>query len=491
MVELLLLMSVMELQLGQVMHQLQLPLYQLLSETDVTFVVVDSCGNPAMTTASFIVEDTSDPVITTPASNINVGCNSESTLLNWVANHGNAVATDACSTTLNWGDDFEGEEFPYPDCTTTGTVVFDVTDECGFTTITSADYTITDNQAPTITTPASDAFSECDLDTSSNLVDWLAWLDDNGGARATDVCSSVNWSDNSDQPPEPGCNNPMTVTFTADDGCGNSVPTTARFIIRDTTDPTFVDLPEDASVDCGENAGTAFADFLANFAGATGTDTCTEANIRIIGSPVLLRPTTGCSRDTPVTMEVFDECNNVSPRETAIFTVTDNDAPVISPGASDESIECTSTLNNDYRAWITSNGGASATDGCTSVTRTNDGESAVAPDCSLSEEVVFIATDVCGLFAMTTATFSAVDTEGPTLTTPASDLTVQCNPDTHNVEYTNWLNSRAGARAVDACTAVVWDNDSEGLTGDICLLDETVTFTGCDLCSNCVETTAT
>ena len=78
----------------------------------------------------------------------------------WLAGHGGANATDACSA-VTWSDDFValGEG-----CAATGTVSvwFVATDACGNADSTEASFTIEDTLAPTITVMASDTSAECD-----------------------------------------------------------------------------------------------------------------------------------------------------------------------------------------------------------------------------------------------------------------------------------------------------------------------------------------
>ncbi len=60
---------------------------------------------------------------------------------------------------------------------------------------TTATFTIEDTQGPTISTDASDETVECDG--AGNAAALSAWLANNGGAVASDVCSgTVTWSNN-------------------------------------------------------------------------------------------------------------------------------------------------------------------------------------------------------------------------------------------------------------------------------------------------------
>src|SRR5690606_5131832 len=111
-------------------------------------------------------------------------------------------------------------------------------------------FTIEDTIAPTISISASDLTVECDG--NGNLTQLNAWLAANGGASASDSCSSVTWSnDFSSVSNECGATGSVTVTFTATDECGNTETTTATFTIEDTTAPYFIsELPQNITVSC-------------------------------------------------------------------------------------------------------------------------------------------------------------------------------------------------------------------------------------------------
>ena len=92
---------------------------------------------------------------------------------------------------------------------------------------------------------------ECDGQGNTQaLNDWLA---NNGGASASDSCSTnLTWTNNftalSD---ECGNTGSATVTFTATDECGNSASATATFTIEDTTAPTILgDFETVINVNC-------------------------------------------------------------------------------------------------------------------------------------------------------------------------------------------------------------------------------------------------
>ena len=158
---------------------------------------------------------------------------------------GGASAADNCSS-VTWTNDFSELS---DECGNTGsaTVTFTATDECGNQSTTTATFAIVDTTGPTIDTDAADITIECSG--GGNNGEIQDWLDNNGGASASDNCSSVTWT-NDYNGAASDCSAPVVVTFTATDECGNSVTTTASYAIQDTTAPTIDVEAADLTVEC-------------------------------------------------------------------------------------------------------------------------------------------------------------------------------------------------------------------------------------------------
>merc|ERR1711879_143736 len=110
--------------------------------------------------------------------------------------------------------------------------------------------------------------------------------------------------------------------------------------------------------------------------------------------------------------------------------------------------------------------------------------------CTESVEVTFIATDNCGSYAQTNATFTMSDTTGPTIVVEPSDFTVPCGPNTKE-EVTNYLQDKGGARFVDNCTDPQSLSYSTAFHGISCGESEVVTFAASDQCGNINSASAT
>ena len=136
--------------------------------------------------------------------------------------------------------DWDGSSIPvYNDytsftqaCGSEVTVTFTATDDCGNASTVTGTITITDTSSPVVDGEAQDEFAECDGGDPSQNPAFLSWLNNNGGATASDVCDpDLTWSSNAGTQAWSGnsCSQTKTVTFIVTDDCGNSSITTADF----------------------------------------------------------------------------------------------------------------------------------------------------------------------------------------------------------------------------------------------------------------------
>ena len=175
------------------------------------------------------------------------GNGNESQLQAWLNNNGGATASDACGD-VRFENNFNGLS---DDCGATGstTVTFTAIDDCGNESTTTATFTIEDTTNPSIDVSASDMTVECDG--NGNQSQLQAWLDNNGGTQASDVCSGVTFvNDFTSVSNECGETGSTTVTFTVIDDCGNESSSTATFTIEDTTIPVITCNPDDLQIEC-------------------------------------------------------------------------------------------------------------------------------------------------------------------------------------------------------------------------------------------------
>jgi len=156
-------------------------------------------------------------------------------------------------------------------------------------------------------------------------------------------------------------------------------------------------------------------------------------------------------------------------------------------------VECgnpnnTLLLNN----WLSSHGGATASDGCSNVTWTYDAHpSTNGCGVTLSTLVVFTATDDCGNSTTTAAIFAVEDRIAPAIIIPAQDISVSCGGVDPQVLLESWLNIQGGAMAFDDCGNMSWTNNYSALSDDCGPTGSAlVTFTVTDDCGNVTTTAA-
>jgi len=464
----------------------------------VTFTARDDCGNTATATSTFSVVDSQPPVINPQASNSAVECSTggvQTALQAWINSRGGAQATDNCATNANqltWTNNWDGVTVPQG-CAGALTVIFTVTDPCNNVQTTQAQFSVSDTTPPVISRQASPASAQCDNGGGAVPNAYSAWLSSNGGAQASDACSSFTWSNDASGVPASECDGSgLVVTFTATDDCnGLFVSTTSTFSVVDNIPPTFETPPSDTTVDCASgNVQAAYDSWLASFGNAVAVDNCGEPTIEHDGPA---SPTLGCSTPTPVRFTAVDLCGLRSAPRTASFIVSDNTAPQITTAATPLSLQCDGSNQQSYQDWLNAHGNAVATDSCGAVIWSHNGPATLVLACTTRQDVTFTARDPCGLTVTTTATVSINDAIPPTITSPAMDSTVECSA-TSQTGFQQWLSSRGGAQATDNCGGVSWTNnwnDANWQTSQNgCVRTAPVTFTVADACGNQITTAA-
>jgi gliding motility-associated-like protein len=282
---------------------------------------------------TILINDTTDPIISVQAADLTVQCDGNGNIADlntWLAANGGASASDVCSS-VTWSNDFSSVS---DGCGASGsvTVIFTATDDCGNETTTSATFTIQDNTDPIISVQAADLTVQCDG--NGNIADLNTWLAANGGASASDVCSSVTWSnDFSSVSDGCGASGSVTVIFTATDDCGNETTTSATFTIQDNTDPIFTsDLPNDILVSC---------DAIPDPITISTSDNC-DNDVDISISDQIIRDEESCAGNYSIsrTWTITDDCGN-SNSYTQTITVYDTAPPVLSTPLDEElSVSC-------------------------------------------------------------------------------------------------------------------------------------------------------
>ncbi|MBK9355884.1 MAG: choice-of-anchor L domain-containing protein [Bacteroidales bacterium] len=436
-----------------------------------SWTATDDCGNSTVASQVITVKDTKAPHVEVPASNLTVECDGSGNTADlnaWLSSNGGAIVTDNCGE-ISWSNNFASLS---DNCGLTGsaTVVFTATDECGNVKTTSATFTIVDSNAPVFTTVPSDLTVECDGNgNTAALENWL------NNPAASDLCGMVTITNNFQSLSDLcGLTGSALVTWTATDECGNSATTSATFAIADATGPVFTFVPANMTRECSgvPAPGT-----------PTAVDNC-SSNVTIVYNGQV-RTDGNCPNNYTLTRSwtATDDCGN-STVASQVITVKDTKAPHVAVPAANLTVECDGSGNTaDLNTWLSSNGGAIATDNCGQVSWSNNFAS-LSDNCGLtgSATVIFTASDECGNRKTTSATFTIVDTNVPEFTTTPSDLTVECDGNGNTAALENWLNNVA---ASDLCGMVTITNNFQSLS-DLCGLTGSalVTWTATDECGN-------
>ena len=382
-----------------------------------TYQAVDDCGNAITIQQIINVYDSVAPALT-------LDCPSDTTLYLDAAcmvdtttssvGMATTVVTDNCdnqpSVTLTYVDAVTDQCGSTYDVVRTWTAM--AKDTCNNeTTLTCVqNISVRDTLDPVLACPA-DTAVQCDG--AGNEADIQAFL---ALVSATDNCDADVTITHNYSAIDTACalTGAATVTFIAEDDCGNTDTCTATISIIDTVAPSIDMAAADSVVQC-DGAGNAadVAAWLANLGGASASESCSGVS----WSHNYTGLSDGCGETgmAEVTFYATDSCANVD-STTAVFMVVDTIAPTILNVAVDTLAECDGTGNLDQiQAWLDGHAGAAATDACSAVTWSNDYVSADhdLTACSLSIDVMFYATDACANVDSTMATFTIEDTTDP------------------------------------------------------------------------------
>ena len=450
----------------------------------VIFTATDDCDNASSTAATFTIEDTTVPDMT-EAFDQTVDCDgmgNMEALNEWLDSYGGATASDICSG-VTWSSDYEGLS---DGCGATGSaaVTFTATDDCGNVSSTTATFTIEDTTNPDITA-ASDETVECDG--MGNMDALNGWLNNNGGATASDVCSGVTWSNDFEGLSDDcGATGSSTVTFTATDDCGNASSVSATFTIEDTTDPVFDPFMSTIMVECTDG------DYSSpDYQPLTATDDCSGVEYEIES----ICMSGGCLWTVMRMWTATDDCGNSTTVEQFIMLI-DTTAPVVTApapynvdaDADDCSADISATADVAGVATVEDNCGSQDCWGMESLTVwSEDADLEVICGYDMEDQGsrsivrTWYAQDRCGNIGQDTQIITISDVTPPVAS--VTDESVACADYDPTAEYGTPVSS-------DNCAALptyTWVN-TEVIAGD-CAGDYTVkrTYTFVDDCMNTVD----
>ncbi len=415
----------------------------------VTFTATDVCGLTATTQASFTVRDLSGPVITPPANNdVTLFCDGINDPIAMIQNYSdNLTAVDDCGN-VTWSNNFTELTNGCGGDTGEASVEYIAADDCGNVDFVIINFTVVDNTPPVWDIDPEPLNIVCDQNTD---VDALiqTWLTNNGGAQASDQCSGNIVYGNNYNGLMPGCGNTgmVNVSFTARDGCGNTVIRIATVSVTDNEAPSLDNPAVSQSVDCDDLAAVSYADWMATRGGANASDDCTPITDGDWTANVINDiPGCGTTFERTVEFTVTDACGN-STATTATYILMDNAPPTIVPGPTDLTENCGGNDQAVLNNWIDNIGGAMASDNCGNATWTSFeyttstggadnnitlGDLARYPQivngtCDFTVSVEWEVIDDCGNTAHTIAEFTLEDNQGPVFSNVPGSTSVECN----------------------------------------------------------------
>ncbi|TVQ43776.1 MAG: hypothetical protein EA362_10955, partial [Saprospirales bacterium] len=376
---------------------------------EIEFTATDSCGNYSTVIVEFEVFDPNPPSIDKEADPLILNCadpNAKTILEDWLNAYGYAEFSDACGLDFIYMSPAPGDSnFVCNDLIQIKWIAQDI---CGQKSESSVVLLIADNDPPVLHIPPSDMMVDCFKSDLGEV--FLNWLNDAGGADFSDSCSPDDF---------------LNVSFLLD---GNPIEETELWEL-----------------------------FIAGF-----HSPCTD-DLMIDGLLV-----TNVLSYIEVEFVFSDLCGN-SLIHPAIFAAVDNQAPIITQVPGNLVLDCTDDqeIFNQIEIWYNNFGGFQADDDCSDVVYgANISLSELWDDILQSRdsscgstgtaEVMFFAEDLCGNRRLSSQISSVlvVDTTPPSITTPPSDLIVNCSS-TKDSLIQNWIMNLGGAELSDNCGDIV------------------------------------
>lgn len=299
------------------------------------WTATDSCGNSNTYTQTIEVRDSEAPSFTPPTP-IVLDCNSPDTSPAITGMPTNLM--DNCTPSDSLIVDYTDNVIPNPLCSSNYTINRNwvVKDLCDNVTVIGQLISVADLSAPTFDVPSNitiDCSQVGDISITGEPTNLMDNCDDMPAISYTDliVAGSCDFEQT------------ITRTWTATDSCGNATSLNQVITVTDNSIPVFDTAPQHMTIGCpdGINIEEAFADWIANRAGAIATDNCTLEgdlvwsiyNTETTDPPSLPPYTCPTSSDTVrhqvIDIIVTDQCGNQN-INTVSFNVIDNVAPVLS-----------------------------------------------------------------------------------------------------------------------------------------------------------------
>jgi len=410
-----------------------------------TWTATDDCGNSAVATQTIEVGDNTAPILTNVPQNASAECGEDPTSQE-------PTASDNCDPNV----EIELTESTIPgSCEDAYTLVrtWTATDDCGNSAVATQNITFGDNTDPVLVGVPGDITVECGTIVS-----------DAPTVTATDNCDDIVQVSFDEVQQGGSCEGAYILirTWTATDNCGNEVSAQQTITVDDTTPPTITGVPNDETIECGEQPAPA--------TGVIAIDNC-DRDVQVEVEDVI-NGQTDCASSYTITriFTATDDCGNESTDSQTITVNGDDTPPTILGVPANETVEC------DQIPLAAT--GVTATDNCDPNVEVIVDEITQAGACGGTYTIIrtWTAIDECGNEATATQTINVEDTTPPVLSNVASGKDVECGETPELIEPT----------ASDNCDDDVTITMSEITTPGGCLSNYTITrtWTATDDCGN-------
>ena len=355
------------------------------------------------------------------------------------------------------------------DCNWIVTYTYTIKDACQ-NTLTNQTYSYSgkDQTAPSLTGIAySDAtlYNAC---YANALTAVPAWTEANAIMGYTDNCGEgVTATLTNTAKTGTDCNWTVTYTYEVKDACLNALTNqTYSYSGKDQTNPIIVCssvIPSAIWPNFGHeyiHTGTSWD--------ATAIDNCSTPTVvfTLSGattSPNNLSTLNGVTFNYGITIiswTATDACGNI---DICIDTieVSDNTPPIINCPAT-INVTCINLVPQAYATLIEFINAGGFVDDNTGIdtlsfillSQTSNGQT-----CPETITRIYQIADIIGNTSQCTQIIIVNDTIDPTITTPASDQTVECDGSGNTAALNAWLASNGGAEASDICSGITWSNN--------------------------------
>lgn len=437
----------------------------------ISYRAVDDVGNADIFSFSIVVADTIPPTLI-QAVNTTVSCsfqNIAALLQTWYNSNGNITASDNCGLVI------------VPDLDLNEVIDqfnMSVSSNCGNTRSVTVHFTIADPSGNALP-PVAVTFETVDLEdpvfvtlpqvlntSCTEDVDQILenWIDNLGGASATDNCSDtliweILWSDNANnsgkdfvgqkpyqlQVNREKCTYVVNLNFIVSDGCGNKKSSFTTVTITDDNDPVFSEYPSDTTVNIHE---------IPPVPEITAIDPCKGELIVLFEAYSNQHPDPAVPGHYNYSIEQIwtadDGCDH-SIMHIRDMEVIDTIAPVF-------------TVPPTITVSCLNLGDTSETGVPTDVSDNSDSpveiyfeDTVNGSGCAYSVERIWFASDITGNTRSAIQIINVVDDEPPVVNADPQDMIMYCNEtEAIGTRFFNWISAKGGADITDACSEVNW-----------------------------------